>query len=125
MKKRVSFVFTFLFFSSFIFAASLSEIKKFSDKYRISGKVAQAYFGINVKTSMLQSVAIYGTQGISGARSKEQAKELLEAVAQAFGAKNAGQARYLKGVNYCIKKLISYCKCKVNTLLSRKQTKRG
>lgn len=30
MKKRVSFVFTFLFFSSFIFAASLSEIKKFS-----------------------------------------------------------------------------------------------
>lgn len=79
-------------------------IKRFADKYHIQGTVAQAYFGVNVKGSVLQNIAIFGTQQISGARTEEQATTLLEAVAQAFGAKCAGQTRYLKGVNFSINK---------------------
>lgn len=82
---------------------TLSNVKEFALKYKVQGTVALAYFGAEKAAKTLKATAIKGNPIIANARSLEQATTLITAVAQAFGAKYAGQTRYLKGVNYIIR----------------------
>lgn len=82
---------------------TIASIHSFAARYRISGTAAQSYFGVMEKTSVLQNIAIFGNQVITGARTKIEATKLYKGVVQAFGTKCAGQTRYIKGINFCVK----------------------
>lgn len=83
--------------------STLAIIHDFAERYHISGTTAQAYFGVKEKTSVLQNIAIFGNQAITGARTEFDATKLYKGVVQAFGVKCAGQTRYIKGINFCVK----------------------
>lgn len=82
----------------------LKDILEFANEHKMNGTTAQAYFGLSYKVKALQKAAItkVSPHDDSNYRSKEEASILYEAVKGKFGAKCAGQTRYIKALNTSI-----------------------
>lgn len=93
----------------------LLNIRKFGEKYSISGTAVQGYFGISTTVSLLQSKALaMSSSPFTGKhRSYQEAEQLMKATVQAFGVKAAKQTRYIKAINYCISEYGFDTVCKV------------
>lgn len=79
-------------------------IRKFGNKYEMSGTTAQGYFGLSTTTSFMQSKAVSMSALLPKGeyRTLSQSEVLMKSTVQAFGAKAAKQTRYIKAINYCI-----------------------
>lgn len=82
----------------------LSQILEFAKDKKMSGTAAQAYFNLRYRVSSLQKAAITKVTPLEDAehRSAEEAQRMFEVLASTFGAKCAGQTRYVKALNTSI-----------------------
>ncbi|MEL5892337.1 hypothetical protein AAE250_02390 [Bacteroides sp. GD17] len=81
----------------------LIAIRGFCNLYKVSGTVAQKYFGIQVSNSLLHAKALgINDSLITPKRTPTQAVALYKAAVEAFGVKIAGQGYSVNAINYCI-----------------------
>lgn len=83
----------------------LSQILQFAKDNKMNGTAAQYYFGLSYRIASLQKAAITTINPLEEdcSRSLEEAIKLFQAIKQAFGARCAGQTRYVKALNTSIK----------------------